>query len=310
MTMTTKQARVVDLPLTSIARGYGYVWAKVANILFPIVPVDERGGVVIEFGVKDFALINSARVSGSITKRVEFGHEGAPYVLTDHSLEGKIPVEIDQEAGQRGIDMYQRTIRGVQRLMDTEREVEAANAARDESKYVAGNKKVYATDAERWDDPSSSPVLDVRAAKEVIRSAIGVYPDTLTVSPKARNALEIHPDILATLTVNDVQIATLAQIARALGVERVVVGDATYHDGTKFVDVWGKDAVLAYTAVASLDDGGSPAFGYTYQLRDHPFVEEPYIDRPHKSEIVPVTDCRKPVLAGAVAGYYFKNVVK
>lgn len=308
--MTPKQARVVDRVLTNVARGYNHVFAPVANILFPIVTVEARGGNVIEFDASDFRLITSARAPGTATKRVQFGHAGTPFALTDYSLEGKIPVEINQEAGTAGIDQYQRTIRSVQRLMDVERENEGAVIARTAASYGASNKLVYTTDATRWDDPTSDPVGDVEAARHAVRGQIGVFPDTLIVNPKAASALATHPDIIATLRDSDIKKATLDQIARALDVERVVVGDGTYHSGTAFVDIWGKDAILAYTKVATLDDGGAPSYGYTYQLRDYPFVEQSYIDRNEKSEIVPVTDSRKPVLAGSIAGFLFQNCVK
>lgn len=306
---TAKQARVVDPVLTAIARGYGHVWAPIANILFPFVPVTARGGTVIEFGTEDFKLLSSLRAPGTGTKRVQFGHAGAPYSLQDYSLEAMVPVEIGQEAAAVGIDKYEQSINGVQRRMDVEREYEGATIARDALRYAAGNKKTYTDANARWDDPDSDPIGDVTTAKEAIRQAIGVNPDTLVLSPRAESALAIHPDILATLTDNDIKIATLAQIARALRVERVVVGEGTYHDGTKFVDIWGPDAVLAYTRLATMADGGSPAYGYTYQLEDHPFVEEPYVDRNAKSAIIPVTDARRAVLAGAVAGYLFEDVV-
>lgn len=308
--MTAGEARVVNPVLTEVARGYNHVFAPIAQILFPIVTVGQRGGKVISFGPEDFRLVNSARAPGTATKRVQFGHAGADYSLQDHSLEGMIPRETGAEAGTAGIDQYQRTIRGVQRLMDIERENQAATIATLASNYGSANKNEYSTGATQWNDPTSDPVGDVQAAREAVRAAIGVYPDTLTISPKVHNALMYHPDILATLSDADIKIATLAQIARALNVERVVVGDGTYHNGTAFVDIWGRDAVLAYTRVATLNDGGSPAYGYTYQLEGHPFVEETYMDRSHKSEIVPITDCRKPVLAGSVAAFLFKNVVQ
>ena len=75
--MTPKQARAVDAVLTAVARGYNHLFAPVANLLFPVVPVETRGGFVIEFGVEDFRLINSARAPGAATKRVQFGHAGA-----------------------------------------------------------------------------------------------------------------------------------------------------------------------------------------------------------------------------------------
>lgn len=308
--MTPKQARIVDPVLTSVARGYGFTHATIANILFPVVTVQLRGGTITKFDESDFRLVTSKRAPGTNTKRVQFGHAGDPYSLVDYSLEGLIPIEINQEAKAIGIDKYQQTIRGVQHRMDVEREYEASQLARNAASYPSSNKKVYSTGNTQWDDPVSDPVGDVSAAKSAIRGSIGVYPDTLTISPKAKLALEIHPDIIATLRDTDVKKASLAQIAVALGVERVVEGEASYHDGTSFVDTWGNDAILAYTKIATMDDGGSPAFGYTYQLEGYQLVEEPYVDRSCKSTVVPVTDARQPVLAGAVAGYLFQNVVK
>lgn len=306
---TAKQARVVDAVLTAVARGYSFPWAPIANILFPNVPVTQRGGTVIEFGPQDFRLINSARAPGTETKRVQFGHSGAAFQLLDYSLEALVPIELGQEAASIGIDKYEQGIRGVQRMMDIERENQAATIARDASKYGADNKKVYTDVNARWDDVDSDPIGDVETARKAVRQSIGVYPDTLVVSPNTATALSRHPDILATLTDADIKLATLAQIARALNVERVVVGDGSYHNGTKFVDIWGSDAVLAYTRVVGLLDGGSPAYGYTYQLEGHPYVEEPYVSRNRKAVVAPVTDCRAPVLAGALAGYLFQNVV-
>lgn len=307
--MTTGQARVIDPILTSIARGYTHIFAPIANILFPMVPVQQRGGTVLEFGPEDFRLINTKRAPGAATKRVQFGHQGAPYALVNHSLEAVVPYEIQQETISIGVDQYQRSIRGVQRLMDIERENDAAVIATALGNYGADNKLEYTVAADRWDDTASDPVTDVSEAKSVVRSKIGVYPDTLTISPKVHKALRSHPDIIATLRDSDIKIATLQQIAMALDVERVVVGEASYYNGVEFVDVWGADAVLAFTKVATLSDGGSPAYGYTYQLEGHPFVEEAYDDRSHKSMVAPVTDARKPVLAGSVAGFLFKNVV-
>lgn len=307
--MTAKQARVADPVLTAVARGYRHIYAPVANALFPIVPVQSRGGQVIEFGVEDFRLVNSARAPGAATKRVQFGHAGAAYALIDYSLEAMVPVELDQEAASIGIDLWERHIRGVQRMMDTERENQAAQIARNAANYPAGNKLAITTDADRWDDPTSDPLGDIETAREAIRSKIGMYPNTLVLPPKAEAALLRHPDVLALLSDGTLKVATRQLLQTILQIPVIVVGDGTYHDGTNFVDIWGKDAVLAYTDIGSLQDGGSPSYGYTYQLEGMPLVEEPYMDRNAKSAIGPVTDARKPVLAGATAGYLFTGVI-
>ena len=91
--------------------------------------------------------------------------------------------------------------------------------------------------------------------------------------------------------------------------QQIVEGEAVYHDGTQFLDVWGKDAILAYTTPASMQEMGSPSFGYTYQLEGRPMVEEGYEERNANSGVYPVTDAYQPVLAGATAGFLFKSAV-
>lgn len=90
-----------------------------------------------------------------------------------------------------------------------------------------------------------------------------------------------------------------------------MVGDAIYanDDGTAFTDVWGRDVVVAYTNLASVQSGGLPSYGYTYQLNGYPNVEEPYYDRSAKSWIYPVTRAEAPVLAAASAGFLITNAV-
>ena len=90
---------------------------------------------------------------------------------------------------------------------------------------------------------------------------------------------------------------------------QIVEGEAVYHDGTQFQDVWGTDAILAFTTPASMQEMGSPSYGYTYQLEGRPIVEEGYEDRNANSWVNPVADARKAVLAGASAGFIFKTAV-
>jgi hypothetical protein len=78
--MNTSQARVIDPILSTVARGYKNA-ELVGNLLFPFVPVGQRGGTIITFGREDFRLYNTARAPGAQTKRVQYGHSGAPFAL-------------------------------------------------------------------------------------------------------------------------------------------------------------------------------------------------------------------------------------
>ena len=307
---TPGQARVVDPILSAVARGYRSPKAAVASVLFPIVPVGLRAGRIISFGPDDFKLVSTARAPGANTKRIQFGYAGENYSLVDYRLEGAVPNELQEEASNGpGIDLSSNAVRRVQNIMALEREKQAADLARNEARYGAGNKETL-SGTSQWSDPASDPFTDIMDGKESIRAKIGERPNVLTLGPKVLTALRTHPKVLDRLsTASDRPPATLQQLQALFELQQIVEGEAVYHDGSQFQDVWGKDAILAFTTPASMQEMGSPSFGYTYQLEDRPMVEEGYPDRNANSWFYPVTDAYQPVLAGATAGFLFKSAV-
>lgn len=307
---TPGQARAVDPLITAVARGYRSPKAAVADVLFPIVTVGARSGWVIAFGPDDFKLISTVRAPGTNTKRVQFGYAKEKYSLVDHRLEAAAPVELQSEASNGpGIDLAALSVRRVQNLMALEREKQAADLARNDANYASGSKVTLSGDAQ-WSDPDSDPFTDVMDAKESIRSKVGEKPNVLEVGPKVLTALRTHPKVLDRLsTASDRPPATLTQLLALFELEKIVEGQAVYHDGTQFQDVWGKDAILAFTQPASMLEMGSPNFGYTYQLEDRLIVEEGYYDENSNTWYYPVADAYEPEFTGPSAGFLFKNAV-
>lgn len=308
--MTPSQARVIDPVLTEVARGYRSNASPVANILFPRVNVGQRGGRIIVFGPDDFKLVSTARAPGANTRRVQFGYASGNYALVDYSLEGSVPIELQQEAAAvPGIDLGAGAVRKVRNMQAMEAEKQAADLARNAANYGSSNK-VTLSGSSQWSDESSDPFGDIAEGREAVRQQIGVRPNVLVLSPKALTALSSHPKVLDRLsTASDRPPATKEQLAKLFEVEQVVEAAAIYHDGTQFVDMWGKDALLAYTTPGSLAEMGSPNYGYTYALDGMPIVEEAYFERNSKTWYYPVTDARQVVLAGASAGFLFTNAV-
>lgn len=308
--MTPSGARVVDPVLSSIAQGYQNS-EFIASALFPTVPVMQRGGNVITFGKEAFMLYNSQRAPGEATKRVQFGYAGAPYALVDYSLEGVVPVEINQEASTIGIDAASMAIYGVSQIMALRLEKASADIARTAASYGAGNKVTLSGTAQ-WSDFSgtSQPIQVIETAKEAIRAATGKRPNTVVMGAQVMAKLRQHPIIVDRMKYTGRDVATAEILAALFGVQRVLVGDGIYaSDAGAFTDIWGKDVVVAYTDLSSVANMGAPSYGYTYNLGGYPLVEEPYVDRGAKSAIFPVTRCEAPVLASASAGYLITNAV-
>ena len=305
---TPGQARVIDPILSAVARGYRSPKARIADLLFPIVSVGQRAGRIIAFGPDDFKLVSTKRAPGANTKRVQYGYASDPYSLVDHRLEGGVPVELQEEAqAVPGIDLISTAVQRVQNTMALEREYIAAQLARNAANYPSGNK-VALSGTSRWSDPASDPFTDIMDAKEVIRSKTGEKPNVLTLAPKVMTALRTHPKVLDRLsTASDRPPATIQQLQALFELQQVVEAESIYHDGTQFQDVWGKDAILAFTTPASMQEMGSPNFGYTYQLAGRPAVEEGYFDNNTNTWYYPVSDACQPVFAGPTAGFLFAD---
>ncbi|MEO0558050.1 MAG: major capsid protein [Bacteroidota bacterium] len=314
------QNRVIDPINSNVARGYKDP-QFVGMHLFPAVPVQVAGGRVIEFGKEAFRRYNTRRAPGSSTKRVQFGHQGDPYALTNHRLEGVVPREFQRDASRvPGIDLATRAIRNVQTIQTRELEIEQAELARDANNYD-NNHKVTLVGSAQWSHADAKPATQVREYRQAIRASIGVYPNVLLLGAAAFDAAAENPAVLERTKYTSSDSITAEMLAKQFGVEKVVVGEGVYatdDDAADFVDIWGNDGILAYVPAGA--DGttyapgsGSlnmeqPSFAYTYVMEGHPLVEKPYWDNNTASWIYPVAYERAPVLAGMAAAFLIKDI--
>lgn len=310
--LTPAGARVVDPILSTVAQGYQNS-ELVFPMLFPVVPVGQRGGKIIQFGREDFRLYNTARAPGAATKRIDIGYSGASFALTDYSLEGKVPFELMQEANAvPGIDLGRVAVMKVQNVIQLGNEIAAATIATTAASYQAANKITLAG-ISQWSDQTagvSNPSQDIQTAIEAVRAAVGKRANTVVLGPKVWAALKTHPLIVDRIKYTGRDSITLDMLANLWDVKRVVVGDAIYEDAAGVIrDVWGKHVVVAYTDISGVSDAGLPSYGYTYRLGGYPLVETPYQDRNAKSWIYPVTDSLAPVAASINAGYLISAAV-
>lgn len=310
--MTGAQARVIDPILSTVAQGYRNA-AMIYRSLFPVVPVGQRGGKIIQFGREDFRLYATGRAPGAATKRVQFGYSGAPYSLASFSLEGLVPFELQQDANAvPGIDLGRIAVVKTQNIIELGNEVAAASIATNAASYASSNKTTL-SGTSQWSDHTSGvskPSDDIQNAIDAVRSSCGLRANTVVLGPKVWSAVKQHPAIIDRIKYTGRDSVTLDMLATLWDVKQVVVGDALYEDASgNLVDVWGKYIVVAYTELGSLLDAGLPSYGYTYRLQGYPIVETPYQDRNAKSWIYPVTDEVQPVQAAVSAGFLISNAV-
>ena len=127
-----------------------------------------------------------------------------------------------------------------------------------------------ANDLVSWDDPSGTPIEDVRLLKRYVLEETGFMPNTLTLGRPVFDALVDHPDIVGRLdrgqTTGPVM-ATRDSLAALFELETVLVMDAIRNTAKEGQDashafIGGKHVLLSYRpATPGLL---TPSAGYTF----------------------------------------------
>lgn len=312
--LTPSQARVVNPVLSSMAQGIQQN-DLVGNYLFPAVDVPLRGGQILTFGREAFMQYsNLNRAPGTSTPRVQFGYSGSTYALVDYSIEGKVPIEIEQDAmnSSFSLDHAAVALNGASRILQLRLEIAQATLATTLNNHAVSNRTTLSGTAQ-WSDfgTTSNPLSDIETGKEAIRAGTGRRSNLGVMGPAVWAKLKYHPILKDYTKYTGREVATLDILSDLTGIPNWYVGDAVFSNdaGTTLIDVWGKDVVLAYSELGSVANYGAPTFGYTYNLAGYPLAEEPYQDRNHKSQFFPVTRAEAPVIAGQLAGYLIKSCV-
>jgi hypothetical protein len=209
-----------------------------------------------------------------------------------------------------GFDLQRMSVDTVLNVIALDKEIAQAEAARNAAAYAASNKVALAG-ADKWTDPASKPKTVIFDAKETIRKRTGRRPNTLVMGGAVGTKLQLHPAILETFKYTAQDSVTLAQLKMYFEVENIAFGDAIYDtDNGDSVDVWGNDAILAYVPPAAAGRAmGLPSYGYTYQLRNHPYVAPSRWEGGVGSWLNDVFDEFSPELVGADAGFLIQGAI-
>jgi hypothetical protein len=317
--MTAAEIRLKQNPiLTSLLLGLAQ-GMHIAERLFPRLPQALSSVTLAKLGDERFRRYNLRRAPGAATKRVEIKYEGKTYTVDQYSVEVPMPRELLREADESRklnvgnyLDVSRIAMATANDILGLDYELEVAGLVTDVATYAAGHVLALAAGT-KWSAATGTPVVDVRAAANVIRKKIGKRPNRLVLSADAKLAVETNPEVKSYLPSTQMGPATLEQMAKIFEVEEVIVGDCIWMDAAGVgQDCWGNNAVLAY--VPKIGSAGTsdvslaePGFGFTNVLEGHPFAETPYYENGLKSWIYGATFERRPNVAYNTAGFLFTN---
>lgn len=225
----------------------------------------------------------------------------------------------EAEEGDFGIDLKQIAVNQVMETITQSVEVETIDLVTNPANYEAG-LAISAVGTQKFTDSGSDPEAFIRSLKELVRSQIGVYPNSMLISTDVYNTLTLHPTFRERVkhtTVDNVDLDLLAAwfgLPRGIKVaQRLKVDEAT----GDLVDIFPNETLVLFYCPQSPSGSlgakgqseGTPnfapvyginketaSFAYTYTLAGTPSVGQERVDLDYRLFINDVVVEAKPLL--------------
>jgi len=266
-------------------------------------------------------ILNNVRIGRAKTAEIEVGTTKATlYKTEEHALKVMITksdakdysASIEEGFQLAKVD-YTQWLKEVQMLA---REKALADVVFATGTYT---NRTALSGSNQWSDyVNSTPKADVKTARQTVRGAAQAEINTAVMGIDVFEVLEDHPILKKTNGVapdGTVPVVSLtkAQVAKALGIDNIVVGNVWY-DASKFgqtmsmTQLWGKFCALMYTNPSPSPSIREKSFGYSFTLQDA-MLDEYTVEDPKGAMYVRVIEEYDDVILEEKTGYLYSSVV-
>jgi hypothetical protein len=183
--------------------------------------------------------------------------------------------------------------------------------------------EVLGTSVRHWSDPNSTPVEDIRRAKQAMQLLTGLMPNKLTLGREVYDALVDHPDIIdrvkyATSTTENPAKVNRRTLAALFEIDEILIMDSVRNTAKEgqtlsLSRIGGKHALLTYSPPAASTE--EPSAGYTFSWTGYMGATAQgarilrYRDQPIKSDVVEIEQAYAQKVTAADLGYFFNGIV-
>lgn len=287
----------------------------IAEKVLPIVPVKETSGKIANYGNGHLRIETTLHVGRGPYARVDSVTRGSDtYSLENHGLQGTLTDE-DFRNVEKPYDARIDETDALTSHLQIEKEAGLATILQDPAIITQGATLAGNAQYNKRDHADSNPIEDRLLAGNTLLDAIGADANAAIMGRKTFNALRFHNQLIRSLGFADNRAGQLseAELAMALEVEKIFVGDALFNSAKEgqadvIAPVWGKD--LIYVKV------GSPALrqkvlGYTMtkSARAPRTVQRMKNFTPRGSEEISVDDSWDQLILNAECAYLIQDAI-
>jgi hypothetical protein len=304
---------IVDKLLTNVSQAYiptGFV----SELALTPLKVVQSSGRIGKYGNQHLRLESTLMGGKGVAKRVEIRQYASDaYFIKPNGLEDMITPE-EYENVEQPFDIEKDVTAQLTSLLYIGKEKALADSLRSTSILT---QNVTLSGTGQWNDyTNSDPIAVINTAKNTIRSASGVLPDTMILDEGVMNVLRFHPKLLRNLGFADSRAGSLedADIAKAFRLKRVLVADVVYDTAkegqtSSLAPMWGKDVILAALPTDAAKLQKSLGYYVTKSSEGPRKVYKQNVINPPDSKSIIVKDSYDLVLTDTTCGYVIKAAI-
>ena len=305
---------IVDKLLTNVSNAYiptGYI----SEAALPTLSVKQKTGKIGKYGNNHIRLVNAKMGGRGQARRFEpIIRDSDLYSIESHGLEGMV-TEDDFDNVEEPFDAESDETTGLTSTLWTAKEHAFSSVVTDPGTITQNVDIVTATD--KFTDYTNSKPLDVfRDAQNAVLDGCGTMPNRAIISQKMLNVLKYHPAILRTLGYSDNRAGTLqlSEIAHAMGVEILHVGDASYNasklgEADSLTQLWGNHIVFYHAPKTAAKYQQSFGYYMTLKGRGSRRVYKYNVNNPPNAKGIIVQDDYVFALTNAKCAYLIQNAI-
>lgn len=305
---------IVDKLLTNVSQVYipeGYI----SESIFPNLSVKQKTGKIGKYGNNHLRIVNAKMGGRGEAPRYEpIVRSSDLYSVESYGLEGLV-TEDDYANVEEPFDAEKDETLGLTSTLWTIKENAVATVLFDTAIITQNITLVAATD-KYSDYANSKPLNNFRDGQNVILDGCGMMPNRAIMSQKVFNTLKYHPQILSTLGYADNRAGTLskAEIAHAIGVEMLHVGDAAFNNAKlgqadSLQQIWGDSILMYYAPKTASKYQQSLGYYITLQGRGARRVFKYSVNNPPNAKGIIVQDDYEYNLTNVNCAYLIKDVL-
>lgn len=311
--MSTQMRGIFDPLLTDVSSMY-QPEGCIADLLFPALKFAQYTGKIGGYGKSHLRIENSVVAGKGKYRSVEsITRTTSGFEIESHGLVGMV-TKRDYKNVVDPFDAEKDETIGLSSILMLEKEYSLASALGNTA-VITQNTTLSGT-SQLNDFTNSNPVSVFVTGKKAVRDGCGDVPNIAIMDWAVAETLRYHPQFLDMLGYKFAKPGGLTneEIAKALGVQKVLVPDAKYNSAKEgqtavLTNVWGKDIILA--VVPDRAAKYQISLGYNIRLdgQSPRKVTKESLFNPTGATNILVEDEYDLLLSDVTAAYLVKNAI-